>query len=109
MAKKYNCSIFIFLFLDCGYLARHSALKAGVPQNVPACTINRLCGSGFQSIVYGAQEIALGDSKVALCGGTENMSLAPYMLRGNRFGTRLGTDLILEDLLWGGKLILNRK
>jgi acetyl-CoA acyltransferase 2 len=88
--------------IDCGYLARHSALKAGVPQNVPACTINRLCGSGFQSIVYGAQEIALGDAKVALCGGTENMSLAPYTLRGNRFGTRLGTDLILEDLLWGG-------
>ena len=79
-------------------------MKAGVPQNVPACTINRLCGSGFQSIVYGAQEIVLGDAKVALCGGTENMSLAPYMLRGNRFGTRLGTDLILEDLLWGGKI-----
>jgi len=87
---------------DAGYLARHSALKAGVPIHVPAVTVNRLCGSGFQSIVFGAQEIALGDSKVVLCGGTESMSLAPYSVRGNRFGTRLGSDLILEDTLWSG-------
>jgi acetyl-CoA acyltransferase 2 len=88
--------------LDAGYLARHAALKSGVPNNVPACTINRLCGSGFQSIVYGAQEILLGEAKVALCGGTENMSLAPFVLMGSRFGTKLGTDLALQDLLWGG-------
>lgn len=50
----------------------------------------------------GAQEIALGDAKVALCGGVENMSLAPYAVRGNRFGTRLGSDLVLEDTLWSG-------
>lgn len=87
---------------DAGYLSRHAALKSGVPINVPAVTINRLCGSGFQSVVFGAQEIALGDAKVALCGGTENMSLAPYAVRGNRFGTRLGSDLILEDTLWAG-------
>jgi acetyl-CoA acetyltransferase len=53
-------------------------------------------------VVFGAQEIAVGDAKVALCGGTENMSLAPYAVRGNRFGTRLGSDLILEDTLWAG-------
>lgn len=87
---------------DAGYLARHAALKSGIPINVPACTINRLCGSGFQSVIYGAQEIALGDSQVVLCGGTENMSLAPYTVRGNRFGTRLGVDLKLEDSLWAG-------
>lgn len=87
---------------DAGYLARHAALKSGIPINVPAITINRLCGSGFQSVVYGAQEIALGDSRVVLCGGAENMSLAPYVVRGNRFGTRLGVDLKLEDSLWAG-------
>lgn len=87
---------------DAGYLARHAALKSGIPINVPACTINRLCGSGFQSVIYGAQEIVLGDSQVVLCGGTENMSLAPYTVRGNRFGTRLGVDLKLEDSLWAG-------
>jgi acetyl-CoA acyltransferase 2 len=87
---------------DAGYLARHAALKADIPIGVPAVTINRLCGSGFQSIVFGAQEIALGDSRVVLCGGTENMSLAPYAVRGTRFGTRLGVDLKMEDTLWAG-------
>lgn len=87
---------------DAGYLARHAGLKAGVPITAPACTINRLCGSGFQSVIYGAQEIALGDSKVVLCGGTESMSLAPYAVRGNRFGTKLGNNLVLEDTLWAG-------
>jgi len=54
-------------------LARHAALKSGVPIHVPAVTINRLCGSGFQSVVFGAQEIVLGDANVVLCGGSENM------------------------------------
>lgn len=86
---------------DSGYIARHSALKAGVPQSVPAVTINRLCGSGFQAMVFGAQEIALGDSNVVLCGGAESMTLAPYTVRGNRF-TKLGVDFKLEDSLWAG-------
>jgi acetyl-CoA acyltransferase 2 len=73
-----------------------------LPIHVPAVTVNRLCGSGFQSIIQGAQEIALGDSKVVLCGGAESMSLAPYSVRGNRFGTALGTNLNLEDTLWSG-------
>lgn len=73
-----------------------------MPIHVPAVTINRLCGSGFQSVIFGAQEIALGDARVALCGGTENMTLAPYTVRGNRFGTRFGVDLKLEDSLWAG-------
>jgi len=87
---------------DAGYLARHAALKSGVPIHVPAVTINRLCGSGFQSVVFGAQEIALGDANVVLCGGAENMTLAPYTVRGNRFGTKFGQDMKMEDSLWAG-------
>lgn len=56
-------------------------------------TVNRLCGSGFQSIVNGTQEIQLNEAEVALCAGAENMSIAPYTVRGVRFGTRLGVDL----------------
>lgn len=87
---------------DAIYLARHSALKAGVPIHVPALTVNRLCGSGFQSIVNGAQEIALGEAQVALCAGSESMSLAPHVTRDIRFGVRLGLDVKLEDALWSG-------
>ncbi|KAG8131260.1 putative 3-ketoacyl-CoA thiolase protein, partial [Naja naja] len=61
---------------DAAYLARHVGLRVGVPIPTPALTINRLCGSGFQSIVNGCQEISLNDSEVVLCGGTENMSQA---------------------------------
>ena len=74
-------------------MARHSALKAGVPQNVAALTVNRLCGSGFQSVISGLQDLELGIGEVSLCGGTENMSQAPYALRNSRFGTKLGMDL----------------
>lgn len=82
------------------YLARHAALGAGIPTHVPALTVNRLCGSGFQSIINSGQEIELGDSNIVLCGGTESMSQAPYAVRDTRFGTKLGTDLKLEDTLW---------
>ena len=68
-------------------------LKAGVKIETPCLTVNRLCGSGFQSVVNGAQEIQLKDAEIAVCAGAENMSLAPYILRGARFGTKLGTDL----------------
>lgn len=84
------------------FLARHAALAAGVPVEIPAMTVNRLCGSGFQSIVNGGQEIELGDSNIVLCGGAENMSQAPFALRGTRFGTKLGQDNQLEDTLWAG-------
>lgn len=87
---------------DAIYIARHSALKAGVPIHVPALAVNRLCGSGFQSIVSGAQDISLGDAKVALCGGTESMSLAPFVTRDIRFGVRLGEAPKFEDALWSG-------
>ncbi len=81
------------------YLTRHIALKAGIPMASPALTVNRLCGSGLQSVVSAAQSITLGDGDVALAGGVENMSLAPYALRGSRFGTKLKTPQI-DDMLW---------
>jgi acetyl-CoA acyltransferase 2 len=87
---------------DAIYLARHVGLGAGVPQEVPAVTVNRLCGSGFQAISQGAQEILLGDADVVLCGGTESMSQAPHVVRGARWGSlRLGAaGEHFEDLLW---------
>ncbi len=85
---------------DAIYFARHVALKAGVPVEKPALTINRLCGSGFQAIISGAQEIMLGDAQAALVGGGESMSQAPHVARGLRWGTPLGKAPVLEDLLW---------
>ena len=85
---------------DTPYIARHVALKCGLRQETPALTVNRLCGSGFQSIVNGAQEILLGDSQVVLTGGSDNMSASPYAVRDIRFGTRLGVDPKLEDMMW---------
>jgi len=87
---------------DAIYLARHIGLRVGVPQEVPALTVNRLCGSGFQSIVNGAQEIILGEAEVVLCGGTESMSQAPHVVRGARWGDlRLGEPGgAFEDSLW---------
>jgi acetyl-CoA acyltransferase 2 len=87
---------------DAIYLARHVGLRAGVPIEVPAITINRLCGSGFQAIISGAQEILLGEAKVVLAGGTESMSQAPHVVRGARWGElRLGeAGGMFEDALW---------
>jgi acetyl-CoA acyltransferase 2 len=87
---------------DSIYLARHIGLKAGVPVETPALALNRLCGSGFQAIVTGAEQIMLGDSEVALCGGAESMSQAPHVVRGARWGDlRLGPPGdYFEDLLW---------
>ncbi|CDQ18456.1 thiolase family protein [Halobacillus karajensis] len=81
------------------YLARHIALKSGVPANSPALAVNRLCGSGLQSVVSAAQSIQLGEGETALAGGVDSMSLAPYAMRGSRFGTKLGTPKI-DDMLW---------
>lgn len=85
---------------DTIYAARHVGLRCGVPIETPALSVNRLCGSGFQSVVNGAHDILLGGSKVVLTGGTDSMSLAPYAVRNIRFGTRLGADLSMEDTLW---------
>ncbi len=85
---------------DALYFARHVALKAGCSIETPALTVNRLCGSGFQAVINGAQEIILGDADVALVGGGESMSQAPHVVRGVRWGTPLGKSPPLEDVLW---------
>src|SRR2546427_10915999 len=85
---------------DAIYLARHVGLKAGVPQHVPALTVNRLCGSGFQAVVDAALEMLAGHSECALVGGAESMSQAPHVARGLRFGVGLGRSPKLEDKLW---------
>jgi acetyl-CoA acetyltransferase family protein len=84
---------------DAIYGARHVALKAGVPVDVPALTVNRLCGSGVQAAVSGAQMIQLGEANVVLTGGVESMSQAPHVIRGLRSGLKLGQGK-LEDYLW---------
>ena len=95
---------------DAIYLARHVALQTGVPQERPALTVNRLCGSGFEAIVQGAKEIVLGEADVCLTGGTESMSQAPHVVRGARWGDklRLGpAQQQFEDLLWEALLDTN--
>jgi acetyl-CoA acetyltransferase family protein len=84
---------------DAIYGARHVALKAGVPIDVPALTVNRLCGSGIQAAVSGAQLIQLDEADIVLTGGTESMSQAPHVIRGLRSGLRLGQGK-LEDYLY---------
>src|SRR6476620_1861263 len=84
---------------DAIYGARHVALKACVPIEVPALTVNRLCGSGIQAAVTGAQMIQLGEADIVLTGGIESMSQAPHVMRGLRTGLRLGQGK-LEDSLY---------
>ncbi|HEU5465387.1 MAG TPA: acetyl-CoA C-acetyltransferase [Gemmatimonadales bacterium] len=85
---------------DAIYCARHVGLKSGLPIETPAVTVNRLCGSGFEAITQGAQLILLGETDAVLCGGAESMSLAPHVVRGARWGIRLGPAVPFEDLLW---------
>lgn len=85
--------------VDAIYLARHIGLRCELPLEVPALTLNRLCGSGFQAIVSGAEQLALGLASCVLVGGTESMSQAPHVIRGARTGLRLGPNN-LEDSLW---------
>jgi acetyl-CoA acyltransferase 2 len=84
---------------DALYGARHVGLKAGVPIEVPALTVNRLCGSGLQAAISGAQMIQLHEATIVLTGGMESMSQAPHVIRGARTGLRLGNGKV-EDSLW---------
>jgi acetyl-CoA acetyltransferase family protein len=88
---------------DAVYGARHVGLRAGLPIEVPALTVNRLCGSGIQAAVSGGQMIQLGEADVVLTGGMESMSQAPHVIRGLRSGLRLGQGQ-LEDTLWSALL-----
>jgi acetyl-CoA C-acetyltransferase len=80
------------------YLGRVAAIEGGVPVDVPAMTVNRLCGSGVQSIVSAAQSIMLGDSEIAVAGGAEAMSRSPHLLHTARFGQRMGDTLVVDHL-----------
>ncbi|HEX7052508.1 MAG TPA: acetyl-CoA C-acetyltransferase [Burkholderiales bacterium] len=84
--------------------ARQAAIKAGIPHGVPAMTINKVCGSGLQAAMLGAQAIANGDSDIVVAGGQESMSLAPHALNGSREGFRMGdaklVDTMIVDGLW---------
>jgi acetyl-CoA acyltransferase 2 len=84
---------------DAIYGARHVGLKAGVPKTVPALTVNRLCGSGIQSVVNAAEQIELGEATTILAGGMENMSQAPHVIRGARKGFKLGQGAIEDSLM----------
>ncbi|KAK0080118.1 hypothetical protein PV325_000424 [Microctonus aethiopoides] len=87
---------------DGAFLPRHVLLKSGIPLEKPAYSVNRLCGSGFQSIVNGLQSILCGESQIVLAGGAENMSQTPFVVRNVRFGTALGQKFDFEDALWVG-------
>src|SRR5580692_3637923 len=86
---------------DALYGARHVGLKAGLKIEAAAVTVNRLCGSGMESIAQAAQRILLGEARVVLAGGMENMSQSPHVIRGARAGFRLGEGK-LEDSLMSG-------
>jgi acetyl-CoA acetyltransferase family protein len=88
---------------DAVYGARHIGLKAGVSIEVPALTVNRLCGSGIQAAISGAQMLLLDEADIVLTGGVESMSQAPHVIRGLRSGLRLGQGQ-LEDTLWSALL-----
>jgi acetyl-CoA acetyltransferase family protein len=86
---------------DAIYGARHVALKAGLKIETPAVTVNRLCGSGIESIIQAAQRLLLGEASIVLAGGMENMTQAPFVIRGARTGLKLGGGA-LEDFLFEG-------
>ncbi|MGA1607879.1 MAG: acetyl-CoA C-acetyltransferase [Planctomycetota bacterium] len=85
---------------DAIYGARHVALKAGIPEDRAALTVNRICGSGIQSVVSACHAMGMGEAKLCVAGGMESMSQAPFVLRGIRTGIRFGTQPPLEDMLF---------
>lgn len=82
--------------------ARQISIHAGVPNTVPAMTINEVCGSGMKAVILATQAIRIGDAKVVLAGGTENMSQAPYLLKNQRFGSKLGDVQAVDSLVHDG-------
>ncbi|WP_288221717.1 acetyl-CoA C-acetyltransferase [uncultured Clostridium sp.] len=83
-------------------ISRQISIKAGIPVEVPAMTLNKLCGSGLRAISLAAQEIMLGDADVILCGGTESMSNAPYLIPTARFGQRMGNGKLIDTMIEDG-------
>ena len=82
--------------------ARQAAIKAGLPDSVPALTVNKVCGSGLESVMRAAQAIKAGDAEIVVAGGMENMSRAPYLLPGARWGERLGNGKVLDHMMHEG-------
>ena len=92
------------VFITCAqdaYIARVAALNAGIPVEVPALTVNRLCGSGVQAIISAAQMLKLGEASIAVAGGAESMSNVPYHYHGARWGKKLGDNLVVDALSAG--------
>lgn len=84
---------------DSYFLPRHIGLYSGIPEGIPAVMLQRICGSGFETIISGAEQISMGKASTALCGGTENMTLSPTVSFGNRMGYALG-KIDFKDMLW---------
>jgi acetyl-CoA C-acetyltransferase len=84
---------------DSYFLPRHVGLFSGIPEGVPAVMLQRICGSGFETIISGSEQISMGKASTALCGGTENMTLSPTVSFGNRMGYGLGR-IDFKDMLW---------
>ena len=84
--------------------ARQTLIKAGLPQSIPAMTINKVCGSGLKAVMLAAQAVKCGDAEIIVAGGQENMSAAPHVLLGSREGQRMGDwkmiDSMIVDGLW---------
>lgn len=83
-------------------ISRQISVKSGIPVEVPSMTLNKLCGSGLRAITLAAQEIMLGDADVILCGGTESMSNAPYIVSSARFGQRMGDGRLIDTMIEDG-------
>jgi len=83
-------------------VARQVAIGAGVPKEVPSYSVNKVCGSGLKSVVLGAQSIMLGDADIVLAGGVESMSMAPYALKKNRWGAKMGNDEVVDLMIYDG-------
>lgn len=82
--------------------ARQAAIRAGLPQQVPSMTINKVCGSGLKAVHLAVQSILSGDAEVVLAGGMENMSQAPYLLEGARGGYRMGDQKVVDSMIRDG-------
>jgi len=81
-------------------VARQISIKAGIPNSVPAVTINMLCGSGLKTVAIGAQTIMTGENEIVVVGGAENMSRAPYLLNNSRFGIKMGNDAVIDSMIY---------
>lgn len=83
-------------------VARQASMAAGISQNVPSYTVNKVCGSGLKSVILGAQSIMLGDAEVILAGGMECMSQAPYLIKKARWGAKMGNDELVDSMIYDG-------